>query len=125
MQSIEIFLLIFLNDVTIIAVCVLGHFVFNQQKEIKELHAQRDNFVHQQSRPIPPIMPKSELPSLDSLPDKVWEVGDYGDEDNSTVEEIEDDMSELERLNKDAQKEYLDLEELKHGKSKPLIYSGG
>ena len=69
-------------------------------------------------------LPENILPDMDNLPDEAWNIGDYG-EDNSTAEEVEEQMSELQVANREAQQEWKDLESLKHGKGKPIIYGGG
>jgi len=74
--------------------------------------------------PVPSLMPTHALPDMDAMPDKAWEVGSYG-EDYSTAEEIEEQMSEFQTAHHQANLEWLDMENLKHGKNKPLIYSGG
>lgn len=72
---------------------------------------------------FPVRQPSGTLPSMDELPDEIFEIGNYGDS-QTTADEIEEKMTDLQVANREAEQAWKDMEELRHGKGNPIIYSG-
>ncbi len=131
MTTVEVLLLMLLVNGTIFGAFALAYFdiVEPMRKKIDALGQQiattsqlANNGQPYYAGKIP--LPKGILPDLDEMSDEAWNIGAYGDDD-STAEEVEAQMSELQMANREAQQEWKDLENLKHGKGRPLIYGGG
>ncbi len=131
MTTVEVLLLMLLVNGTVLGAFAMAYF------DIVEPMRKRIDAIGQQIATTPRLanngqpyyagkipLPENILPDLDNMPDDAWNIGDYGD-DNSTAEEVEEQMSELQMANREAHQEWKDLENLKHGKGKPLIYGGG
>lgn len=97
----------------------------NEIRDIKEKQA-RAQYLDAVSKKQPTLgmnlAPSQNLPDIDDIPESVWEFGDYGED--STPDQVEEEMTDLERANKEAEQSWQDLEALKHGKPAPVIYSG-
>ena len=131
MTSLEITFVLFLTVFTIFATASLAYVVvvLPLKDDIEELREQlrRRNWEHAKANPhFANLAPPNQLPSIDDLPLSAWDITEYGDEnvDNSTPEQVEEEMTELQSLTREADTSWKDLEALKHGKRAPTIYSG-
>ncbi len=127
MNALEIILVLFLTMFTVFATFALAYLVVIQPMlaDIREL--KRTVSSHPQVltglQPYPIPHPKGTLPSIDDLPDGIFD-GAYGEDNFTTPEEVEEKMTDLQVAVSEADQAWRDMEELRHGKGKPVIYSG-
>lgn len=129
MTAVEIVLVLGLCMGTILGMAALGYLVvvLPMQEQIKDLQEKSKQTNFHQMRMQPELVaprPKNVLPQIEDIPESAWDIGNYG-EDHTTPEEAEEQMSDMELSLREADQSWQDLEELKHGKSQPIIYSGG
>lgn len=126
----EIIFLLFLNIFTQFVLASLAYVavITPLQEAIKDLQEKLKQQHRQEARPVQSMgpVPKNVLPSMDDMPDSAWNptLFDYGADDRSTPEEVEEEMTDLQVATREADQAWTDLEELKHGKRMPIIYSG-
>lgn len=130
MTALEIILVLFLTVFAVLGLFALAYLavimpIKEELFELKEI-GKKERFktaFQQKNVALPLLTPANELPSLDDLPESVFDIGDYG-EDKTTPEEADEKMSEVEQAAREAETSWKELESLRHGKSNPLLYSG-
>lgn len=129
MTALEITFVLFLNIFTVLVICSLAYVTVvlplrDEMAQLREKQRQ-DHWERVKVRPeLLSARPPGVLPSIDDIPESVWNnVGDYGD-DHSTPDDVEQEMSELQVATREADLAWQDLETMKHGKRQPLIYTG-
>lgn len=128
MTAIEIILVLGLTVFTLLGMFGLAYLVviMPMKEAIEKLQeANKQNRFQEMRMAIPALgpKPKVDLPSIDDLPESVYDIGNYGTEESSP-DEVDQEMSDLENAAREADQSWRDLEDLKHGKRSPIIYSG-
>jgi len=122
MTAIEITLVLFLNVFTVFCLASLGWVMV--VVPLKEEMAQLKRIQSKTPKAVPYMAPpKNLLPDMDDLPDDL-EIGEYGEPDPITPEQAEEEMSDLQSAVREANQAWLEMEDMRHGKSNPLIYTG-
>lgn len=129
MSALEIAFVCFLNIFTLFALAALAWvaILVPLREDVDKLKQKQQLANWQAMKAMPDLnapRPNNVLPSIDDLPENIFDVGDFGNYGDVTPEEAEEEMSELQVAAKEANEAWVDLEDMRHGKRAPIIYSG-